>query len=383
MGIWRLLSLLVSVVVAGVCLAGTSAGAAPASYVLTSDTAAIDDSGEDPTVDVTLINLTDEDAPVGVSTDEGGDSCEPSSETLAASREQTLTFTLDGCDFGDDTTIDLVVDVAGTTFEVTGEIEEETDPEWGILWWFLAPLGAGVIVVLIGYTRFLKKPGGAPVPAKPWWKRLLTPLPYLGAGWSFKDSWAANVTVISALFTGLFGTSDLLETTTGAEAPSVLAVITVASAISVGLISVAPLLLQTVRNDSDQIRLVALLGSAAMAVGASGGLALVIVVSVSTLVTGGAQVALCGFSTLAFVLLAAYAITSVRKNLITGLKKPPSKKSAEEVARAAAKDAVQGMAPSRSDSDARRLEESLATGLEKALEPAHTPTHRDYPSALI
>jgi hypothetical protein len=125
------------------------------------------------------------------------------------------------------------------------------------------------------------------------------------------------------VFTGLFGSSDLLKSVTGGEAPSALAVITVASAIGVALVGVAPLVLQTVRNDQSQVLVGGLLGSAALAVGATGGLVLAISRSVSALVGGAAQVTVWIGTVVAVVLLTAYAVASVRQNLVVGLTAPP------------------------------------------------------------
>lgn len=292
-------------------------------YVLSTPRPTISVEGEDPTVDLTLINLTDQDATVTLATTEGGDNCDPRPEELTARQEKDLTFTLEGCDFGDESTVLFAVDVEGTPLSVKGKIaaDETADPDWGLLWTYLSAFGAGIVLVLLGWLWFrLAPPTDLASENK---VRLNTTLPFLGAKWSFKDSWAANVTLVSAVFTGLFGSSDLLKSAAGAEAPSTLALITIASGIGVAFVGLGPLLLQAARNDKAEIYAGGLFLSAAIAVGASGGLALIIARSVTPIVKGRAGDVLWIGVYLALFLLAIYAVTSVRQNLITGLTKPP------------------------------------------------------------
>lgn len=317
-------TVLIGFIFAILCIGIGPAIAAPANYVLSSTAANIKEGDTGPTVALTLINLTDQPAAVAVSTSEGGDNCAPEGEELPARQESSLTFALSGCDFGDEKAVGLVVEVEGVIFDVTATNGEKEDPNWALLWTFIWAVGAGIILVAVGWISFLAKPpaalsnGNNVGPS--------TPLPYLGATWSFKDSWAANVTLVSAVFSGIFGSSDLLKSVTGAEAPSTLAVITIASAIGVALVGLGPLVLQALRNDKSEVIAGALFLSASIAVGAAGGLVLIIIRSVDNVVSGSANPFLWGGGVLALVLLAAYAITSVRQNLILGLTEPKPEK---------------------------------------------------------
>jgi hypothetical protein len=227
---------------------------------------------------------------------------------------------------------------------------------------FLAGLICGLVAVILGWLWFqLKRPAEVSGAAG-----LHNPLPGLDAKWTFKDSWAANVTLVSAIFTGLFGTSDLLKSTLGEEAPGVLSVITIASAIAVAVVGVAPLLLQALRDDESQVLVGGLLVSAALAVGASAGLVLAIASSVAPMLAGKAHTALCSGVIIALFILALYADTSVRQNLTTGLK--PKKDEQKKVAVKAVQDAVQ-----------RNLDENQ---IREEVLPKIQPT-ADRPAALI
>lgn len=369
--------------VAGLWIGAGAASADSTDYVLTSAKPTINEEDGEPTVALTLINLTDQEATVTLSTTEGGDNCKPSQEELAARQEEKLTFTLDGCDFGKDNTVGIAVDVEGTPFDVTGKIDETAEPDWGLLWIYQRSLAGGVVLVLLGWIWFaLSPPKGL---AKKRKVGPATPLPYLGASWSFKDSWAANVTLVSAAFTGLFGSSDLLKSVTGEEAPSTLALITIASAIAVALVGLGPLVLQTTRNDKSQVYAGGLFASAALAVGASGGLALIIVRSVAPAVKGSAETILSAGAWLALILLALYAVTSVRQNLTKGLTKPPDEETdLTDEQKQAIVDALS--AKLGASITPQKLRDEVLPEIEQVIPqsyPRHGTGPGDYPAAMI
>ncbi|MEU4450951.1 hypothetical protein AB0F44_06455 [Nocardioides sp. NPDC023903] len=360
----------------------SAAGAAPADYVLSSDKATIEGDDE-PTVGITLINLTDQPATVELATSEGGNNCVPSDEELPARQETELTFTLKDCDFGDEKTVALTLEVEGVTFKVTARNGEESTPNWDILWTYTGSFGAGLLLIIAGWIWFLAKP-----PAALSTKNNVgptTPLPYLGATWSFKDSWAANVTLVSAVFTGIFGSSDLLKSVTGAEAPSTLALITIASAIGVALVGLGPLVLQALRNDKSEVIAGGLFLSAAIAVGTAGGLALIIIRSVEGAVSGSAKYFLWGGGVLALALLAVYAVTSIRQNLITGLTEPPPEaEGLTEAQRQALFDAIRAQLDSGvTDKQLRDEIVPVIEGVVPTSYPRSGTSPGDYPAAYI
>lgn len=322
----RVASLVLPTVLAALAsITSVPASAAPPDYVLATSTAPIEDEDGQLSITLSFINLTDRPAIVALTTDDGGGACSPSTEELDPRRQEELTFSLDECDFGDRRTVALTADVEGVELSVAGRLDDSGDPEWALLWTFAWTLGAGIVAVLLGWAGFRTNPP-VDLDVKPR-VRFGTPLPYLGATWSFKDSWAANVTLVSAVFTGLFGSSELLTAATGDEAKSTVALITIASAIGVALVGLGPLILQAARSDKAEVYAGGLFASAAVAVGASGGLALVIVRAVSPLVDGLASRLLWTAALLGLLLLAVYAVTSVRQNLTTGLTKPASEET--------------------------------------------------------
>jgi hypothetical protein len=323
-----------AVVVAGIALLGAAgtvlctsptAAATPAAYVLVSPDATLTE-GDSPTTSYTLINLTDQSAILTSTTAEAGPHCKvtPDPQVLPAHQQQQVVLTLHDCDLSAGKSVGIVLKAGDTSFPVTAKPEAAPHPVWSTLQVFLWTPLVGLVAVLAGFGWFRGWPGPVPKAKSEVW--FTAPLPQLGANWSFKDSWASNVTLVSAVFTGLFGTSDLLKSITGGEAPSAFAVITLASAIGLALIGVAPLVLQTLRDGESQVLVCGLLISGAIAVGASGGLVIAIARSVSSLVTGTAQVAVTVGAVIGCVLLLAYAATSVRQNLITGLTPPPKPK---------------------------------------------------------
>lgn len=358
--------------------------AAPAEYVLVSDQATLSENAAGAkTAAYTLVNLTDRAAPVSLTTTEAGQHCAaaPGPAVLPASRQQKITFTLDQCELPDGGTTGFTLKVGTRSFAVTAAAESAPDPDWGVLWVFLWTLGGGAVAVVAGWLWFHRR-RPARVPAAPKWAWGRTALPHLGASWSFKDSWASNVTLVSAVFTGLFGTSDLLKSIAGEAVPSVLAVVTIGSAIGIAIVGVAPLVLQAFRDDESQVLVGGLLVSAALAVGASGGLVLVIARSVSALVSGWGQFMVVVGTVVALLLLAAYAVASVRQNLATGLRPPPPKPApATPEEQSAALDAVKEAA--QADVSEQEFRRRVVPQLQAVYPSYGTSSGDDRPSALI
>lgn len=73
-------------------------------------------------------------------------------------------------------------------------------------------------------------------------------LPALEASWKFSDSWAANATVVTAAFAGLFGTENVTNALFGDGTDELLAVALVSAAAAVGLVGVSPMVLQGLRE---------------------------------------------------------------------------------------------------------------------------------------
>jgi hypothetical protein len=88
--------------------------------------------------------------------------------------------------------------------------------------------------------------------------------------WSFKDSWAGNVTVLGGLLTGIFGTSEVVKALLGKEADTLIALAIVGAAMAAALIAAGPVILSATKNEeSDQytVRGMALAASVTVAGG--------------------------------------------------------------------------------------------------------------------
>lgn len=118
------------------------------------------------------------------------------------------------------------------------------DPDWWLVFGVFMASAVLAGSVLWRSWRGWRKPASFPVA-----KDGRMPLPGLDACWKFSDSWAANATVVTAIFTGLFGAGDITTALLGDEADDVLLVGPVAAAVAVGLAGLSPMLLQGLRED--------------------------------------------------------------------------------------------------------------------------------------
>jgi hypothetical protein len=134
----------------------------------------------------------------------------------------------------------------GTGSDPAGsETATSISPDWGEVGVIYLVAFVTSTVVLVGaffsWTEPVERAGE---------RRMRMSLPGLAASWKFSDSWAANVTVITAIFTGLFGADKVATELLGSEAAkSVLAIAIVSAAISVGLTGTGPMLLQALRGE--------------------------------------------------------------------------------------------------------------------------------------
>lgn len=75
----------------------------------------------------------------------------------------------------------------------------------------------------------------------------------LEAGWSFKDSWASNLTVATAAFVALFNSADVLKALLGEKPEAALGVMTVAGLFSAVLIALANTVAKLVGNKTSTV----------------------------------------------------------------------------------------------------------------------------------
>ncbi len=160
----------------------------------------------------------------------------------------------------------------GTDFIVNTDANDETftmhatppassDPNWAAILAIYAIVGVVVAGLLVVVWRSWSsdippgnddnpKPDGvaAGVTDPPASNKVVMTLPGLDASWKFADSWAANATVVTALFTALFGAKDLLTDLLGDSGKTLMTTAAIAAALSVGLAGISPMLLQSLRK---------------------------------------------------------------------------------------------------------------------------------------
>lgn len=159
--------------------------------------------------------------------------------------------------------------------------------------------------------------------------RLETKLPAFGGTWSFRESWASNVTVVGGLITALFATAGVDELLFGEDADQAVALAVLGSAIAVALATAGAMVVLASRDDKDVPTAFGLLSGAALTVAAAGG-QLWVGYQVGLKVNiGGSDGWFLGALVLGGGLLAVYTIRSLRQALIAGKRRPaPATKTA-------------------------------------------------------
>ena len=92
----------------------------------------------------------------------------------------------------------------------------------------------------------------------------------LEAGWSFKDSWAANLTVATTAFVALLNSADTLTAVLGEKPEAALGMMTVAGLISAALIAVANTVAKLVGDSTSKVTTGGLILSTSLVVFAAG-----------------------------------------------------------------------------------------------------------------
>ena len=156
------------------------------------------------------------------------------------------------------------------------------------------------------------------------WDFLSQPqLPYLDKAFSFKDSWAGNVTIIGGILTGVFGTGSVVKALLGKDAESTIALATVGAAISVAFIAAGPIVMLSLKRDKNFTFIGLLVSGAITLAGAAGQLVVVSVVA-SKVDFGGTRVAGLGWyvGIAGTSLLVLYAARSVHEIVQDGITPP-------------------------------------------------------------
>ncbi|MEE1755797.1 hypothetical protein [Streptomyces sp. SP18CS02] len=302
-----------------------TAVALPAEVILVSnDVVAARSENGTTTFSVVLLNLTDEPINVTIEPPASAAGCGTVGgppNILKGLRQQSFQIGMRGCRAADaQDTFMVKVKAGSAAFDVTVVTasvaaqpppQSGVQPQWDLLWAFFWAPFAALLPVVYAFARW---EGGSQLD----WR---TELRYIKDGWSFKDSWASNVTVVAAGFSGVFGATGVLNAL-GDSGGAVLSLVTVAGAISLGLTGAAPLLVQFTRRNGFVTPLGLGLG-ALVTLSATGGQLAVIVGGARSLDLGGFEdrgLTLLGVA--GAVLLLGYAGQSLRQNLVIGATDP-------------------------------------------------------------
>lgn len=183
-------------------------------------------------------------------------------------------------------------------------------PDWHMLMWFVY---AGLVALIVVGGTVLFWVSGRHGPRR----SLRMSLPGLTASWSFTDSWASNATVVTALFTAVFGSKDVTTLILGKQQTTqVLTVVMVAAAIAVGLAGLGPMVLQALRNETVEVTPLGLLFAGTLTLTATAGELAVVVLSLRHTPVGSWWVYGAGLAGAA--LLVWYAVVATLQNLRTG-----------------------------------------------------------------
>ncbi|MBO9521007.1 MAG: hypothetical protein J7518_05660 [Nocardioidaceae bacterium] len=145
----------------------------------------------------------------------------------------------------------------------------------------------------------------------------------LEAGWSFKDSWAANLTVATTALVALVNSADTLKAVLGEEPKAALGVMTVAGLLSALVIAVANTVAKLVGDSTAQVTAKGLVLSTSMVVFAAGLQTVTVGGSALSLVDGvvlGGVVVVIALAVV--VVLLWYAFRSLWGTLATGADDP-------------------------------------------------------------
>lgn len=195
---------------------------------------------------IEIVNLSGRELEVNLESKSCGST---NSGKVPADTMREVTFELAGtCKVDASTSVAAVVAAAaaGETheIEITLTAKRDSDTDLAPLRGFVIGLGAALVLAVGGLGIGLKE--------MRLWSRLNDPMPWLGKDWKFDESWAANTGLAAALFTGVFGASDVLGDLLGEGTDTKVAV--VGAAIAAGLVGAAPMLLAMCKSGGQHTR---------------------------------------------------------------------------------------------------------------------------------
>lgn len=156
------------------------------------------------------------------------------------------------------------------------------------------------------------------------WAEFRAPLEYLDTTYSFKDSWVSNVTVISGLLTGIFGSSETLKAFLGEEADQAVALSTIGAAVALAFVGAGPIFLLAAEKGGENRAptVFGLLIASALTLAGAFGEIWIVFKSASKLELGGLEKNVWLPSLAAATLLLVYAVRAFLATIHDGQTKP-------------------------------------------------------------
>lgn len=236
---------------------------------------------------------------------------------LGAAHDEDVTITYaSGCKIGKGgATVKLVP--GGTPSKALSVVlaapNDTPTPAWSALLAF--PIALGVVLVLLLGMLFMNDH-----------MTVGTKLPHLPTTWSFKESWASNVTSGVAIVSGVFGSSDVLKAFLGEQGEASMALTTVGAAVALALVGLGALVIQAAKYvDCEAPTAGGFVLGAACTLGGAFGELYVLWEGGSPLELGGLQhVVLPVALVVVAAVLARYAYVTVRATLETGSDDSPA-----------------------------------------------------------
>lgn len=244
---------------------------------------------------------------------------------LQAAQRGSVTVTYSqGCDIGPrgaDATLTTNTKPPQAIDATIGPPTESPQPDWDALWAFAVALLVSLVVLLVMLYTNEKMTFG-------------TRLTNLPSTWSFKESWATNVTAGGGILAGIVGSTEVVKAFLGTEASSSIALAIVGGAVAVAFVTFGGLLVQTVKYVDSETPTAGgfVLGASCTLAGAFGEL-VTLYVTGHSLELGGWQDRLLPIVIVIGIVLTIYAVISVRATLEVGTRpQPPSPLSDRAVA---------------------------------------------------
>jgi len=346
---------LVIVAVTAAMLGGAGqAGAQPADIVVgTVAPELTGGEGQVRTIVLELTNLTTDGLRFAVTptTEARGCILTPVPGILSSAQVTTVSVAVPTACRAGETGFEFVITADGTEVALTASVAETESSPWG---WLLA---FPVVLLIAGIGALVL-----------WWLAPKKTLPYLDRAWSFKDSWASNVTVLGGLLTGVFGSSEVVKALLGKDAASAIALATVGSAVAVAFIAAGPILTLATKSKK-QFTTGGLLAAAAVTLAGAAGELVVVTATASKLDLGGWEKGAWALGLLGFALLLVYSYRTIRQTTDEGSTPPAPDEDSDTIKAAQLVAAAISARPKDSVSvPATSIEETVA-GIRRLTEP--------------